>query len=67
MRTASRCQEIYNGGMTIEHEGLDYASRHLAEIGENLSSSIQNAPANEPFTKEDYELQDLAVKCAKSA
>jgi hypothetical protein len=29
LRTASRCQEIYNEGMTIEHEDLDYTSRHF--------------------------------------
>jgi hypothetical protein len=67
LKTASKGREIYNDGRTNEHQDLDYTSKHLAEISENMSVSIQNAPANKPLTKDDHELQDLAGECAKSA
>jgi hypothetical protein len=67
LKTASKCQEIYNEGRTIEHQDLDYTSKHLAEISEKLNESIQNAQTNKPLTKDDHELQDLALKCVESA
>lgn len=67
LKIASKFREIYDEGRTIEHQDLDYTSKHLAEINEKLSASIQNARTNKPLTKDDHELQDLAVKCARSA
>jgi hypothetical protein len=67
LKAASKCQQIYKEGRTIEQQDLDYTSKHLAEISEKLSDSIGNAPTNKPLTKDDHELQDLALKCAESA
>jgi hypothetical protein len=67
LKTTSKCQQIYKEGSTIEHQDLDYTSKHLAGISEKLSKSIQDAQTNKPLTKDDYDLQDLGVKCVESA
>ena len=67
LKAASKCREIYREGRSIEHQDLNYTSKHLAEITENLSASILYARTNKPLTKEEHELADLAAKCTKTA
>jgi hypothetical protein len=67
LRTVSKCREIYNQGTAIDHQDLDNTSKHLAEINEKLSTSIQNALTNKPLSKDEYELQELAFKCTRTA
>ena len=67
LKTASKYREIYKEGSAIEHQDLEYTTKHLAEITGNLSTSIQNARTNKPLTKDDNELQNLAQQCTESA
>jgi hypothetical protein len=67
LKTASKCQQIYKEGRTTEHQDLDYTTKHLAELSEKLSESLKNAKTSKPLTKDDQELQDLALKCEESA
>lgn len=67
LKTASKCAEIYKDGSSIEHQDLNYTSKHLAEITGNLNASILHPRTNKPLTQDEHELAELAARCTKTA
>jgi hypothetical protein len=65
LKIVSKYKEIYNEGTTLDHQDLDYTSKHLAEISEKLNKSILDTRTTRPRNKDDSDLQDLAIKVYK--
>ena len=62
LKIVSKYKEIYNEGTTLGHQDLDYKAKHLAEMSEKLNESILNIRTTKPLTKDNSDLQDLAIK-----